>query len=85
MSREALDLVIDADGGVRGIYSEAFELAAFGKLAIERGSHVEPTCDGRWTADLAPCGGPVLGPFVKRSEALAADRDWLLTHWLLSH
>jgi hypothetical protein len=43
---------------------------------------VEPTLDGRWTADLAPVHGPVLGPFSSRSEALTAERHWLEAHWL---
>ena len=60
------------------------DLALLGRLKIARGSHVEPTADGRWSADLAPVGGPVLGPFSHRSEALAAERQWLETHWLTS-
>nr|WP_145059933.1 hypothetical protein [Lignipirellula cremea] len=63
-------------------YDEAINLATFGKLTIRRGSHVEPTSDGRWTADLEPVGGPVLGPFGRRSEALAAERDWLAANWI---
>lgn len=84
MTQEPLDLVVDAEGSVRGIYGEALDLAVLGKLEIARGSHVEPTQNGRWTADLAPSGGPVLGPFARRSEALAAERDWLVEHWLLT-
>ncbi len=36
---------------------------------------------GFWYADLAPVGGPVLGPFLKRSTALEAELDWLVAHW----
>jgi hypothetical protein len=28
-------------------------------------------------------GGPVLGPFDHRSDALKAEHDWLEKHWLL--
>ena len=77
-----MDLVIDSKGRGRAIYGETFDLHALGRLAIRRGSHVEPTRDGRWTADLSPVDGPVLGPFAKRSEALAAEVTWLHTYWL---
>ena len=40
--------------------------------------HVEPDRDGFWWADMGPSGGPVLGPFRSRSEALAAEMGWLL-------
>ena len=30
-----------------------------------------------WTANLAPVGGPVLGPFARRGDALAAEVAWL--------
>ena len=77
-----MQLVIDPVGGVRCLYDEALPLADFGRLTISRGSLVEPTDSGLWTADLSPVGGPLLGPFALRSEALAAERDWLETHWL---
>ena len=51
-------------------------------MSISRASHVEPSPDGCWTADLRPMLGPVLGPFANRSESLAAEHDWLETHWL---
>ena len=77
-----MTLVVLPDGSVRCVYGESLDLAALGRPEIRRGSRVEPTPDGRWTADLAPCGGPVLGPFGRRSEALAAELDWLERHWL---
>ena len=78
-----MQLVILAGGTVRCLYSEELDLAGFGQLSIARGSHVEPTSDGQWTADLAPVNGPVLGPFATRTKALTAERQWLETHWLV--
>ena len=46
----------------------------------ETGDTVRPYGTGerlRWIADLRPVGGPVLGPFLLRGEALAAEREWL--------
>ena len=77
-----MELLIQPNGTVRTIYAETIELASLGKVDIQRASHVEPTTDGRWTADLSPVGGPLLGPFVLRSEALEAEQQWLLRHWL---
>src|SRR5436190_18374473 len=78
-----MDLIVDRTGGLRCIYDEAFDLAALGGLTIRRASHVEPDDQGRWWADLAPVGGPKLGAFDRRSEALAAERTWLEQHWWL--
>ena len=72
-----MQLVIMLGGAVRGIYSEAIDLAALGSPAIRRASYVEPTSDGQWTADLGLVDGPVLGPFPRRSDALAAEQAWL--------
>lgn len=77
-----MQLVIDPVGGVRCVYDELLPLAELGRLTIARGSHVEPTGAGQWTADLSPVGGPWLGPFAARSDALTAERDWLETNWL---
>src|SRR5262245_25461650 len=77
-----MQLVFDPRGAVRCVYDEAIDLAALGKVNISRGSHVEPDAGGRWLADLSPVGGPVLGPFALRSEALTAERAWLEANWL---
>ena len=58
-----MELLIQPDGGVRCLYGEEIELQHLGRLTIARGSHVEPTANGQWTADLAPVNGPLLGPF----------------------
>jgi hypothetical protein len=72
-----MQLTIDPAGEARCLYTEAIDLAALGSLTIARASNVEPLPDGRWIADLGLAGGPVLGPFPKRSDALAAESEWL--------
>jgi hypothetical protein len=79
-----MKLMINQRGIVRCIYDETIELLQLGTPEITRGSHVEPTMDGQWTADLSPVTGPLLGPFPNRSAALAAERDWLNSYWLIS-
>jgi hypothetical protein len=75
-------LVIEPSGRVRAIYSEAIPLDTLGRLRIVRASKVEPDPEGRWHADLRLLLGPVLGPFDRRSEAIAAEIAWLEKHWL---
>jgi hypothetical protein len=70
-------LLIDPHGTAHALYSETIDLASLGTLSIRRASHVEPDSEGRWHADLSPCQGPSLGPFAKRSDALAAEAQWL--------
>ena len=77
-----MQLVINSNGVVRCIYDETIPLPSLGQLAISRGSHVEPTSQGTWQADLSPVCGPILGPFANRSQALAAEHEWLESHWL---
>jgi len=78
-----MQLLISPGGTIRCVYTETIDLAQIGHVSISRGSHVEPDQDGRWFADLAPVGGPLLGPFSRRSDALNAEAEWLHTHWLL--
>lgn len=77
-----MELIIGTDGDVRCIYDEAVDLHLLGKPHIRRASHVEPNNDGRWLADLTPVNGPTLGPFDQRTDALAAEVQWLTEHWL---
>jgi hypothetical protein len=78
-----MTLVVTPDGTVKAVYNEALDLALLGRLSIRRASHVEPTSEGRWQADLTPVGGPVLGVFSRRGDALEAERAWLEAHWLV--
>lgn len=77
-----MQLVIHADGTLRCLYDETLDLSQFGQASIQRASHVEPTDQGQWQADLSPVNGPLLGPFALRSEALAAEVQWLRERWL---
>ena len=78
-----VEMVVQTNGAsVRCLYGEELNLPRLGKLAIARGSHVEPTADGQWAADMSPVTGPVLGPYHRRSDALKAERQWLERHWL---
>ncbi len=77
-----MELLIQPNGDARCVYDEAIDLSQLGRPTIQRGSHVEPTPAGQWTADLSPVNGPVLGPFPTRTAALAAEVAWLLDHWL---
>jgi hypothetical protein len=72
-----MELVIGADGIARCIYVETLDLREIGTLKITRASHVEPDREGYWWADMGPSGGPVLGPYGSRSEALGAERECL--------
>lgn len=77
MTSPHMDIVVAPDGTARCIYAELIDLSALGESTITRVSYVEPEQHGRWRADLSPVGGPVLGPFRQRSEALAAEAIWL--------
>ena len=79
-----MELVIDMRGQVRCIYGETIDLAALGKPSIRRASYVEPDDQGQWWADMAQLEGPKLGVFVRRSEAVKAEQEWLEKNWLTS-
>ena len=72
------------DGTMVAVYEDAERtlgaavagLREIADIVTRRASHVEPDGEG-WTADMAPMGGPVLGPFPLRADALAAEHEWL--------
>lgn len=72
---------IGKDGSARFIYSDALAAlakATGGTMVVKRASHVEPTDDGQWAADMSPVApGLVLGPFPTRAAALTAEVAWL--------
>lgn len=79
MSRRILKTRINIDGSVVAVYSDDLLpiLRKVGRVEIRRASHVEPTPDGQWEADLSPMNGPRLGPFSMRGQALDAEAKWL--------
>jgi hypothetical protein len=74
----AIDIICAPDGTLTAIWDDGLApLASEGQATITRVSHVEPTEEGEWTADMSPINGPVLGPFPLRREALDAELVWL--------
>lgn len=74
-------VLVRPDGTVEFIYDDGLQpLLEAGDGLIRRASHVEPAEDGRWLADLEPVGGPCLWPFRLRTEALAAEVEYLRSH-----
>ena len=84
MSGTTQELFVSPDGVVHGLYGELIDASGIGTASTARASHVEPHPAGGWTADLKPSGGPVLGPYPLRSDALAAERAWLTENLLPS-
>ena len=74
-------LIISEDGDeITSIYDETGIADQFGiTKTCFRASFVEPK-NNKWLADLSPVNGPVIGVFELRSEALEAERRWLLTN-----
>lgn len=80
-TKRTLSVHVEATGAVRYIYSDDLRfLQDLGEARINRASHVEPTVDGKWVADMSPVGGPALGPFESRSQALEEEVAWLDLH-----
>lgn len=68
----------DEEGRLTFIYDDELAfLLELGDAKVERASNVEPAPGGGWTADMAPVGGEVLGPFPLRCDALSAEVDRL--------
>ena len=74
---KVLQIVIQG-GKIRFVHDDDLvrAMAGLGCATTARASHVEPSGQD-WKADLSPVGGPVLGPFARRDEALAAEVEWL--------
>ena len=53
-----IEIVVSPSGIVRMIFDDQLDVRPIGDVSIARGSHVEPTLDARWTADLSPVDGP---------------------------
>lgn len=75
-----MSLVIAHTPSMKFVYKDELRpLLEIGEAQVCRASHVEP-CGTQWTADLSPVGGPLLGPFDLRQDALDAEVAWLAAH-----
>lgn len=86
-----MKITFEVDGRIKFIYDDTVAEVmreVGGKLNVKRASHVEPTvCDlyeggpkfDGWQADMSPVGGPVLGPYGTRGQALDAERNYLVS------
>jgi hypothetical protein len=76
-------LHVATDGTITCLYDELIDLAAIGELDIGRASRVDPDNHGQWWVRF--CVPPLdaiglrgdgeLGPYPRRSEALAVERE----------
>lgn len=74
----SFSIYVEPSGQVKFIWNDRLSfLKSSGQATIKRASHVEPDENCQWGADMSPVGGPVLGPFDSREEALAAEAEWL--------
>lgn len=76
--KSEMQVIVGNDGTLRFIYDDALlSLKECGDFKVTRASHVEPNGDGEWEADLSPVGGPVLGPYDTRNQALEEEVRWI--------
>ena len=74
------DILIAPDGTTRFIYDDVLKpLLENGQAVIRRASHVEPK-GNLWGADMSPVGGPSLGFYRYKKDALEAEREWLVAN-----
>ena len=67
----------DAKGEAVFIYEDGHPCLELGRGETKRASHVEPTEDGMWQADMGPVGGSLLEKSNNRANALSKEREWL--------
>ena len=76
-----MKILIDKHGNAHHIYNDDFKLDKLKQYLICRASEVEPGQNG-WYVDMSKVKGPLLGPFKRRDEAIAAEIKWLEENYL---
>ena len=82
MKKELITQILLDGDTVQFVYDDKLNLQYLGKTTIHRASYVEPDKNGNWWADMKLSGGPKLGPFKSRKEALRKEIKWLHSHIL---
>jgi len=75
-----MEIYIDRTGNASCIYDEAINLSAIGAVSIRRASHVEPGRTGRVAGGHGDSRRSQAGPVYRRSEALASEEQYILSH-----
>jgi hypothetical protein len=74
-------ILIDDSGRLSFLWDDELAgLCELGETEMQRASHVEywpHFKGGGWCADLSPVGGPLIGPFKHRGDALRSEHDWI--------
>ena len=75
-----IDIVITETGTARFIYSDdaadALGAPRCASCSITRASHVEPTTDGRWTADMRPAFFDLMSEQQRGAFGAAHGDEW---------
>ena len=80
-SGDPVEVVVDAAGRLQMVHDDRLDLTDLGPVRVRRASDVEPlgsvwAGEGmKWWAHMR--GGPTLGPFEKRADAILAERAYL--------
>ena len=88
MTTQKMVVAFDKEGNATFVHSdEAMRMMMpimKGKPDIRRVSRVEADEDGNFWADLAPVGGPKLGPFPpdQYKEAIRREVEWLEKNYI---
>ena len=82
MKRRLVSQMLVDNDCIHCIYTDEIDLRKLGRLEITRASYVEADENGDWWADMKLSGGPKLGPFKSRKEALQREMKWLHSHIL---
>jgi hypothetical protein len=71
-------IAISQEGVATFVWSDDLaKLKTEGECKIERVSNVEPNEQSEWMADMMLIGGPILGPFETRQEAIDAELRYI--------
>ena len=73
----------NANGEAVFIYEDGHPCLKLGRAETKRASHVEPTEDGMWQADMGPVGGPRLSKSISRSTSLKLENEWMTENLLM--
>lgn len=67
----------NANGEAVFIYEDGHPCLDLGRVQTKRASHVEPTENGLWCADMSPIDGPLLEETRSRKQSVSREHQWI--------